>query len=363
MKTTLVIDGNWLLLSRVFGLVDYFKKTNPQEVKEEAKSKLKDILNSSISINLNRFKNTINNIVLISDGGSWRKQIDRPSMVKNFEYKGNRDFDGETDWDMIFGTLTDVCDRFSSLGITTTNHCYVEGDDWAWYWSRYLNSKGINVIIWSSDNDLKQLLQVDNGVFTGWYIDSKTESNGLYLPEVLKEKSVDDIDFFLNPDISNPTLERIKVQAKNVHYINPDLIVMEKIICGDYGDNIKSIMLKELNGKYYGIGQKDWEKVRGSLSLEKLEDFFNKKEDIIRELLKINKFSYFRDKVDQVRDMFDFNTKLVWLNERVIPESIQESMSSAEYKEYDLNNIYNNYKILSGENQSDIESIFEGVLK
>ena len=94
-----------------------------------------------------------------------------------------------------------------------------------------------------------------------------------------------------------------------------------------------------------------------------MDDFFNNKENIINELLKINKFSYFRDKIDQVVDMFDFNTKLVWLNEHVIPISIQESMNSSEYKEYDLNNIYNNYKILSNENQTDIESIFEGVLK
>ena len=362
MKTTLIIDGNWLLLSRAFVLLDYFKKDNPEEVKTDAKSRLKDILNSSINITLNRFKNTISNIILISDGGSWRKQIDRPYLVRDFEYKGNRVFDEDVDWDMIFDTLTEVNKQFSKLGITATNHYAIEGDDWAWWWSRYLNSKGINAIIWSSDNDLKQLLQADNGAFTGWYIDSKNENRGLYLPEVLKEKSVDDIDFFLDPDISNPTLERIKVQAQQVHYINPDLIVMEKIVCGDMGDNIKSIILKEMNGKNYGVGLKDWEKVREKLGLEKLSDFFNSKDRIIQELVQINKFSSFKDKVSQVADVFEFNKKLVWLNEQTIPESIQESMNQEQYKEYDLNNIYNNYKILSGENTTNIESIFEGVL-
>lgn len=360
MKTTLIIDGNWLLMSRSFIMFDYFKKDNPEEVKVNGQQKLQEFMASSINVVINRFKNTVNNIILVSDGGSWRKHVARPKDMYTETYKGNREHDSEYDWDYIFNSLNHLGEQFNKLGITYTHSFDVEGDDWAWYWSRYLNEKGINVIIWSSDNDLKQLLQLQNGAFTGWYNDK----NGLFLPESLKEKPVDDIDFFLNPDVSNPTLERIKYQAQAVSYVNPDLIVMEKIVCGDSGDNIKPLLRKVQNGRTYGIGQKDWEKIRESLNISNIMDFYSAKDQIINALLDLKKFKGYGIVKQDVEDMFEYNKKMVWLNGLVIPDSVKEDMSSSDfdYKEYDLNNIYNNYKIMAGEDTTKIEDIFSGVL-
>jgi hypothetical protein len=39
---------------------------------------------------------------------------------------------------------------------------------------------------------------------------------------------------------------------------------------------------------------------------------------------------------ETILEMFDYNTKLVWLDEKIIPETIIYSMNEVDYKEYDL---------------------------
>lgn len=357
MKTTLIIDGNWLLISRSFILNKYFLKSNPKDIKDEGTQRLEEFMAQSISVIVNRFRDSINNIILISDGGSWRKQLPRPSEMSAVKYKGNRETTDELDWEYIFQSLNNLSEHASEIGVTTSNHYNIEGDDWAWYWSRRLNAEGVNAIIWSSDNDLKQLIQVNNGAFTAWYNDK----NGLFLPKILDDRVDDELEFFLRTPSSNPTLERIKMQSGNVHYLNPDEIVMEKIICGDSGDNIKSIIRIQKNGRNYGVGEKDWEKLCLSLNISCLTDFFGQREQILTSLEKLAKFQGYEINHKNVSDVFDYNTKLVWLNENVIPDSIVQSMNNEVYKEFDLGEIRNNYKVLCGTKHADIEDIFAGI--
>ena len=58
--------------------------------------------------------------------------------------------------------------------------------------------------------------------------------------------------------------------------------------------------------------------------------------------------------------MIDYNTKLVWLNEAVIPDTIIQAMNQVEYKIYDISFIKNNYLILTKQDNK-IEDIFDGV--
>lgn len=355
MKTTLIIDGNWLLMGRAFVMDKCFLKDNTTEMKEEGEYRLTNLLASSVSVVLNRFKDTINNILLVSDGKSWRKKLEKPTCFQE-DYKGNRDLEVEYDWDYIFGALDSLCDRFKKLDITTSHHADAEGDDLVYYWSRRLNREGINAMIWSSDNDLKQLIQVDNGCFTCWYNDR----NGLFLHNDLKEKVVDDMDFFMQPMNTNPLLERIKMQAKDVHYINPDEIVMEKIVCGDSGDNIRSLVRVIKGGRKYGVGETDWKKIKDELNIEKLGDFYDKKEQVINKIANLKKFQGLVSKQD-LEMMWDYNIKLVWLNENVIPEHIIQDMNKEEYKEFDVSEAYNNYKIFAPQEENNIEKLFEEV--
>ena len=59
--------------------------------------------------------------------------------------------------------------------------------------------------------------------------------------------------------------------------------------------------------------------------------------------------------------MIDYNIKLVWLNEAVIPETIIMYMNQLEYNQVDTNYIRSNYKMLCKKN-TEIEDIFDSIM-
>ena len=168
------------------------KEQEFDDVKEHAKKELHELMAKSISVVLNRFP-VIDNIILVTDGGSWRKQLPVPEVIENVTYKGNRTTAKELDWKYIYGALTELSEQCKNLGVTVSNHSSIEGDDWIWYWSRRLNAEGTSCIIWSSDNDLKQLVQTDNNTlaFTAWYNDR----NGVWFDMSNKQEFEDDLDY------------------------------------------------------------------------------------------------------------------------------------------------------------------------
>ena len=355
-RCTLVCDGNWLLLSRFSVIGRGFEMDMPDHVKAHSRRELQELMAKSITIVLNRFA-CIDNVVLVTDGGSWRKQLPVPQQLQDTTYKGNRAPAKELDWKYIYGALSDLSEQCKELGITVSNHSSIEGDDWVWYWSRRLNAEGTSCIIWSSDNDLKQLVQVDDSTcaFTAWYNDR----NGVWLPDDLNEDQLDDLDFFMTPiRVKSPLLENLKQFAKTTSFIKPDDIVMEKIICGDAGDNIKSIAKVVSGSKTYKVSIKMWNEVKSNLNINCLDEFFKRKQDIIDEILNIKKFV--NCSPDDMSEMFDYNIKLVWLNESVIPETIVMYMNQLEYNTVDISYIKSNFKTLCKKNDS-IEDIFESI--
>lgn len=354
-KLTLLIDGNWLLQSRFSVMIDQFRLTHNESLREMAYKDLQERLARSINVIINRLPD-IDNIILVTDGGSWRKKLDIPSQLTS-TYKGNRIHDEQIDWNRIYKALNQLTDKCKELGITTCTYINSEGDDWMWYWSRKLNSDKINCIIWSSDNDLKQLVQVTNGCFTGWYNDKK----GLYLHKDLQEPVIDDVDFFLTPYTNSPLINSLS-QRVSISYIDPNDIILPKIICGDASDNIKSIIRYHNNGRNYGIGAKEWEKAQRSLNIHNIGEFLDKKEEIVKYFINNKKYIKYSDQINEqdLYEMIDYNTKLVWLDEKVIPDTIIQAMNQIEYKLYDISFIKNNYLILTNQ-ENNIEEVFEGI--
>ena len=58
--------------------------------------------------------------------------------------------------------------------------------------------------------------------------------------------------------------------------------------------------------------------------------------------------------------MIAYNTKLVWLNESTIPDTIIQFMNQQEYKRFDVGYLRSNYKVLVKEND-DIQNLFESI--
>lgn len=360
-RLTLIIDGNWLLLSRAFILHSYLGKDADPSLKAEGRARLIDMTARGITVMTNRFP-MIDNIVFVEDGGSWRKSLSRPSCYKE-TYKGNREGQGiDIDYDTIWGAMKDISSRLQAIGMTVSRADNIEGDDWIWHWTETLNRQGTNCIIWSIDNDLKQLVRMRaGGAITVWYNDR----SGLFLPECLKEKEIDDAaEFFLSPPPAHSAIaEDLKHHCHVVSYINPDDIIMSKIICGDAGDNIASVCRLEKNGKMYGVGPYEWSYIKSNLNIASLDDFFANRDNIIAAICsKRNK----KDEVvryDDVNQMFDFNTRLVRLNTESYPPQILEVMASGEYMMFDVSQIRNNYQVMTRtDSQNDaMNSIFEGI--
>lgn len=354
-KCTLIIDGNWLLMSRMWAVRDKFLTTNDESENRAAVEELKSMLARSISITLGRIK-LIDNILIVTEGGSWRKGLEKPTSLGDVVYKGNRTKDTEVNWDLIWGTADEFYSHCTELGITVSRVSGMEGDDLAYYWSRRLNNDGINCIIWSTDRDLTQLVQYKNCVFTAWFNSDK----GVILPEIAEDTAIKDpLEFFMTgPECDTAVLKDLKKQCV-CHYINPDLVVMEKIVCGDTGDNIYSIIRQHRGGKVYRVSEKVWDGVRTDMGISTLREFFADRDRICEELCDIKKVT----NVDGVKDEFDYNKKLVWLSDAVIPDELIKKVNETDYFIYDVNLIRNNYKILSGDpDTEDVMKVFEGTL-
>lgn len=356
-RCTLLIDGNWLLQSRFYVLGKKFMQSNPDHVKSAATDDLVELMARSINIIINKFP-CIDNMILVSDGGSWRKKITPPSQLSDQTYKGNRSRTSDYDWDYIFKALDILINTFNRNNITTSRHFDIEGDDWIWHWSRRLNNEGTNVLIWTIDNDLKQLVNVDksNGSFTGWY----NNDTGLYLHKDLNVE-IDPLDFFMSPQVFNPTLEDIRRKSQSVTYITPDEIINSKIICGDAGDNIKPVFRFTMGSRHYRVTEKDWKSFAKKLNINTIADLINNKDKIAYTISKCDKYSHTHDdEKNMILEMINYNTQLVWLCDEVIPTRLQEDMDNCEYLICDMKYIRRNFRTLMTED-TDIQNIFDSI--
>ena len=179
----------------------------------------------------------------------------------------------------------------------------------------------------------------------------------------IKNPDPDDLDFFMQPVIyKNPIIEGLeKRSGKKVNYIDPNAIINSKVICGDSGDNIKSVVRVVKSGRNYGVGPKDWEGVAHTLHIHTIQELISHKQDIARELLKLNKFRGYGVTPEQVLEMIDYNIKLVWLNEEVIPETILSVMNTHEYNQMDIDYLRGSYTVLLDDHERHIQEIFEGI--
>lgn len=332
-KLTLIVDGNWLLMSRWAVLNGRFYDD------AEMCRELQLTMVKSINVVLRTFP-SIDNIIFVSDGGSWRQKIPMPSFMIE-EYKGNRELDPTVNWDMIFQHYEEFVKLLEDAGITACRVQGVEGDDWCWYWSTKLNAEGTNCIIWSMDKDLTQLVKTNHetGVFTVcWNKTYTSVEQGDY-----SENS--DLDFFfgdLNKENNDKYLHEIISKSTKVNQINPKEVIIDKIIRGDKGDNIFPIITRKsakgTTDKLFRVSSKD---VNINLDIHNE----NEVKQYISDLLLSKNYSgrvvkcvgdkYEEKTASEILEHFNYNVKLVTLEKESYPEDVLESMNS--YTGYNIN--------------------------
>ena len=289
--------------------------------------------------------NDIDNIIFCSDGGSWRNTISIPDFIKkehaddvSTEYKGNRVKSDEFEWDVFFEGYNEYISKLRNIGITVCHAHGIEGDDWISYWSNELFNDNTSVIIWSTDNDLKQLLKYDkdNGTFVCTY---DTKKGFSFCEDVnaiisrLNENADDALKFLFNSyyeSNSNIITSLITKSKKDANFVSPSHIVIEKIFNGDAGDNVYPILQKETNGRKFKIRKTDLNESLDIYDEAAVESYLSN--------LMNNKFfkGTIKKTFDDVIKHFKLNRKLVVLNKVERPQNIQEILD--DYDTYDKNN-------------------------
>ena len=334
-KLTLIVDGNWLLMSRLSVLNHHFSTD------EEMCKELQLLMLKSMNLVTKNFKD-IDNIIFVSDGGSWRNNIDIPKFLydeqleegQSVEYKGQRTLDPDTNWEMVFKYYEEFIQILQDNGINTCRRQNIEGDDWVWYWSNKLNGENTNVMIWSMDKDLTQLVKTNKQ--TGVFVICWNNKTGLTCEDIGQEDE-DPLKFFfndLNKENNIRILDSIINKSNNVNYIHPKEVIIDKIIRGDKGDNIFPIILKKSNkkdsAKQFRVGVKDID-----FNLNIRDD--NEIKNYIHNILNSNKYLNKVNKSEEnVYEHFKYNYKLVVLDEDNYPEEILDTMNS--YIGYNINN-------------------------
>ena len=116
-KLSLIIDGNWLLMSRLSVL------NNRYADEYELIQELKLLMIKSMRSVLRTFP-SIDNIIFIADGGSWRNKIEIPACLHHdsngdtVEYKGTRTKSDDFNWDLLFASYEEFMALLGSTGIT-----------------------------------------------------------------------------------------------------------------------------------------------------------------------------------------------------------------------------------------------------
>lgn len=312
---SLIVDGNWLLMSRLSIL--------RMRIKDEDKllKELKIMMIKSMNVMMRNFPQ-IDNIIFVADAGSWRNGLPIPTFLKkdHITYKGNREKDKEIDWDKVFATYDEFVDTLRESGICVSREKGVEGDDWCAYWSKTLNSKNTNVIIWSADRDLTQLVKTDpkTKCFTICW-------NKNYMTMELIVLNSDNMDFFFEFDntVNQQLLENISIKAKEIHEIHPMDVVIDKIVRGDAGDNILPIVQKrgKSSDKLFRVASKELDL---SMDITRLDEITAWVDELLNKKTWQGKVD---DKTeDQIVEHFEYNRKLVWLDPSSYPDEILEKM-------------------------------------
>ena len=326
-KLTLIVDGNWLLMSRLSVL-------NNRYVDEfELNQELKLMLIKSINVVLRTFTD-IDNVIFVADGGSWRNSVDIPDYLydektsedQSVEYKGNRIRSTDINWDLLFESYGEFITTLQSCGITACQEQGVEGDDWCYHWSTYLNSQGTNCIIWTKDNDLKQLVNIDsNKCFTVWW----NNTNGLFVKDFPEEEFnfLFNTEFNINEDLLNTLIHK----SGEVNKINPSEIVVDKIIRGDAGDNIYPIILRKAktnSNRLFKVATKD---IDYSLNYKDEKAVYKYIHNLINSKNYVDRIN--KSEKD-ILDHFQYNRKLVALEKESYPQEILDIFE--KYHNYNI---------------------------
>ena len=283
-------------------------------------------------------------IVVCDAKSPWRNDLYDPTSDE--EYKGTRVKDTSKNWDKIWEALNDYKKVLVNKGFVVTELDTAEADDLAALWKRELFTLlGENVVLVSSDRDWVQLIEYSNQRFCICFntIADNKKQKKLFVPEGFVEWLNNDnnspkVDiFFNNYNPQRDKFKNIKQKDTKIAYTveNPNKVVLDKIFCGDDGDNAPSFYQYYKNGKKTRITPTKAKKIYEELNITNVKDLCQANEanalkPCIEKIMKKE-----LDDID-VNERLIRQRRLVELSPILFPERI---LSSFDFHQADMINV------------------------
>lgn len=341
-NTTLIIDGNYFIYSRLYVLPRPKQITGLPEEKFMSSDKDRGMLMRKLALDfaseLRKLKYIVNRVVFTVDHRSWRKDF-----YPDSGYKSNRTLDEKVDWNGISEVINDFIKIIQKQGVIVNKLPGSEGDDLIFAWAMHLNSIGENCFIWTGDQDLIQLVNYNNSTesYTIWY--DNTRSRIIGYPGFSKwlnssESSKDNVDIF-SQDTSFYLVDQVKKEIKEFISKNNltqtevycDDFALEKILTGDKSDNIKSVVEKpsKKGDKTFNFSPKKAKNVINTFKKRhnRFSTLYLFEEEYKKEIVQlVSREMKVVGKNDEILSNLELNTTLVLLHVNTIPDAIQKSM-------------------------------------
>ena len=263
----------------------------------------------------------------------WRNELYKD---EDESYKGTRVKDNTKNWDKIWESLNDYKSILKEKGFIVTELPTAEADDVAALWKNKLFTEGNeNIVLVSSDRDWVQLVdfnkQANNFCICFNPIANNKAQKKLYINSEIEawmnSASAADI-FFNNYAPVKDTIKNIKVKDPKINYeiVDSNMVVLEKIMCGDDGDNVPSFYQFYKNGKKTRITATKAKKIFNDLNINTVKDLCQAEE---ANALKPKIEEVMKKSLDDI-DMDDRlmrQRKLVELNFNLFPQEIYEAFN------------------------------------
>jgi len=370
-KLTLLFDGNFIFHQALHVIKGYEKRSSKFLSKQkDINIFMEKLINDFIGIT-NNFKG-YKRIIFCYDSRSWRKTF-YP------EYKANRKKQqkDDTDWSVFFNLIKEFGDLLKLNNVIASSIDGFEGDDLLHLWSKYLFDNGEDSIVITADSDLTQIVEYGHGNFVGVY-NNKSSTRKIIMKDGFEDWAQTAFVKPTNDSLLDMTALMKKLShsfsgtdiisnaKKNLNYeeIDPNKVRLEKVVCGDPGDNIMDIWKRKKGSaitKVYKQVLKFVETYQmGNINIKKFitdEKFLRRLKAVI-EQASISNLNYADFKNDLLR-----NIRLVYLDKEYLPDGMYETFLKGTDNELSIcedltaHNIFENSKYKQSKTPGKIQII------
>jgi len=291
-----------------------------------------DVLVRKITMDICRVVRTFTpkRVIIACDAhNAWRHEIYKE--IDGEDYKGNRERSDERNWDNIFSALSDLMDILKDNGFIVTYLDNTEADDIAAMWKEYSWANNNDIILVSSDMDWVQLVGMSDGNNVCACLNPIANNKGIkrfYMDEaVLNWVNEDE-----KPDIFFKTYNQTRKSIKNAHnadnkiqfeVIDPNMVLLNKVMAGDRGDNVPAFWDYYRNGKKQNVTELKAKHVFEALDVHNINDLIRVNESM---MLKDALEKEMKHEVDvDFHDRMYRQRRLVELKSELFPKNIVDN--------------------------------------